>query len=72
MDADQQEPMEPMEPTQAQGSERSGKSMSRRDFVVGATVAGAAVAAALPSVGQARAWSPKARNRALASGLAPG
>lgn len=51
----------------------AGRSLTRRDVVVGATVVGAGLAAGVfPGIGAARPWTPSTRNRALQSGLAPG
>ena len=68
MDVGQQEPLEPLEERREGTPE--GRAINRRDFVVGAAVVGAGIAAAMPSVGQARAWSPASRNAALKKGLA--
>jgi multiple sugar transport system substrate-binding protein len=68
MDYEQQGPLEPTQ--EAPGSEPSGRTFSRREVVVGAAIAGAGLAAALPGLGHARAWSPASRNAALKKGLA--
>jgi multiple sugar transport system substrate-binding protein len=48
--------------------------ISRRELIVGATLAGAGIAVlGVPGLGQARPWSPSSRNKALTkNALAPG
>jgi multiple sugar transport system substrate-binding protein len=53
--------------------EAKGKTLSRKKFVAGAGAAGAGIVlGGVPGVAAAKGWSPQSRNKALASGLAPG
>jgi multiple sugar transport system substrate-binding protein len=50
-----------------------GKSLSRKTFIAGAGAAGAGlVLGSVPGVAAAKSWNSQSRNKALASGLAPG
>jgi multiple sugar transport system substrate-binding protein len=60
-------------PAEESGDEWSGKTLSRKKFVAGAGAAGAGIVlGTIPGYAGAKAWTPQSRNKALATGLAPG
>ena len=53
--------------------EAEGTPLSRKKFIAGAGAAGAGIVlGSVPGVAAARSWSSQSRNKALATGLAPG